>query len=150
MAEKLNVLAPHDPWPYSSMADEDLQGLVDGGLLHPRTFVAYPEWLALVDEEELTLPAGYIISFVPFYERGLGVPTRHFMRALPHYYRVGLHNFNPNSIAQAAIFMAVCEGYLGIDLHWDLWLHLFRVEPFSLLSKVKKVRTAVTTGDCTL
>jgi hypothetical protein len=29
------------------------------------------------------------------------------MWALSHYYRVELHNFNPNSIAQATIFIAV-------------------------------------------
>jgi hypothetical protein len=39
------------------------------------------------------------------------------MRALLHYYRVELHNLNPNSIVQAAIFAAVCEGFLGIDPH---------------------------------
>ncbi|XP_066373239.1 basal body protein 10-like [Miscanthus floridulus] len=32
------------------------------------------------------------------------------MRALPHYYGMEIHNFNPNSIAQAAIFVAVYEG----------------------------------------
>ena len=47
------------------------------------------------------------------------------MRALPHYYGVELHNFNPNSIAQMTIFVAVYEGYLGIAPHWELWLHLF-------------------------
>jgi hypothetical protein len=52
------------------------------------------------------------------------------MRALPHYYGVELYNFNLNSIAQAAIFTAVYEGYLGIEPHWDLWLHLFWVEAF--------------------
>ena len=57
---------------------------------------------------------GYIVSFVAFHERGLGLPADRFMRALPHYYGVELHNFNPNSIVQAAIFVAVCEGYLGI------------------------------------
>ena len=25
-----------------------------------------------------------------------------------------------------AVFVAVCERYLGIDVHWDLWIHLFR------------------------
>jgi hypothetical protein len=35
-----------------------------------------------------------------------------FVWALPHYYRVELHNFNPNSIAQATIYTAICEGYL--------------------------------------
>jgi hypothetical protein len=42
------------------------------------------------------------------------------MWELPHYYGVELHNFNPNSIALAAIFAAVCEGYLKIDHHRDL------------------------------
>jgi hypothetical protein len=61
------------------------------------------------------------------------------MRALPHYYGVEWHNFNLNSIAQAAIFTAVCEGYLGIEPHLDLWLYLFRAEAFSLPDEVKKV-----------
>ena len=52
-------------------------------------------------------------------------------------------NFNPNSTTQAAIFVVVCKGYLGIEPHWDLWLHLFHVEAFSLFSDVKKVRHAV-------
>ena len=41
-----------------------------------------------------------------------------------------MDNFSPNSISQAAIFVAVCEGYLGIEAHWDLWIHLFRGELF--------------------
>jgi hypothetical protein len=63
---------------------------------------------------------------------------------------VELHNFNPNSIAHVAFFDAVYEGYLGIEPHWDLWLHLFRVEPFSLSMDVKKVRQEVRAGGCTL
>src|SRR6185369_9235877 len=61
---------------------------------------------------------------------GFGVPASKFMRALCEYYGVELHNFSPNSISQAAVFVAVCEGYLGIDVHWDLWIHLFRGELF--------------------
>ena len=57
------------------------------------------------------------MSFVSFHERGLSLLMDRFMRALPHYYGVELHNFNPNSIAQAAIFVTVCEGYLGIAPH---------------------------------
>jgi hypothetical protein len=72
------------------------------------------------------------------------------MRVLLHYYGVELHNFNPNSIAQAAIFAAVCEGFLGIDPHWDLWLHLFTAEFFVATTEAKKVRMAVRAGGCTL
>jgi hypothetical protein len=45
------------------------------------------------------------------------VPASRFMRAILHVYGVELHNLSPNSISQAAIFAAVCEGYLGIAPH---------------------------------
>jgi hypothetical protein len=86
--------------------------------------------------------AGYVVSFTPFHEQGFRMPASRFMRALPHYYGVELHNFNPNSIAQAAIFVAVREGFLGIDPHWDLWTHLFCVEFFAASTDVKKVSMA--------
>ena len=87
--------------------------------------------------------AGYIVSFTSFHERGFGVPASRFMWAVPQYYGVELHNFNPNSIAQATIFTVVYEVYLGIETHWDLWLRLLRAEPFSLPSEVRRVRHAV-------
>jgi hypothetical protein len=68
------------------------------------------------------------------------------MLVLLHYYGVELHNFNPNSIAQAAIFVAVCESFLGIDPHWDLWTHLFSAELFASTREAKKVRMAVRAG----
>jgi hypothetical protein len=67
-------------------------------------------------EADLTPPPGYVVSFIPFHERGFGVRASRFMWALLHYYGVELHNFNPNSIAQAAIFAAVCEGFWGLTL----------------------------------
>jgi hypothetical protein len=84
-----------------------------------------------------------MLSFIPFHERGFVVPVSRFMRALLHHYGVELHNLNPNSIAQAAIFAAVCEGFLGIDPHWDLWTHLFSMEFFAATTEAKKVRMAV-------
>jgi hypothetical protein len=101
-------------------------------------------------EVDPTPPLGYVVSFIPFHERGFGVPVSRFMRALLHYYEVELHNFNPSSIAQAAIFAVVCEGFLGIDPHWDLWTHLFSAEFFAASMDVKKVRMAVRASGCTL
>jgi hypothetical protein len=63
---------------------------------------------------------------------------------------VELHNFNPDSITEAAIFSTVYEVFLGIEPHWDLWLHLFHVEPYSLPSEARKVCHAVRSGGCTL
>jgi hypothetical protein len=39
---------------------------------------------------------------------------------------------------------------MGIESHWDLWLHLFRAEPFSLSTDVMMVRNMVRVGGCTL
>jgi hypothetical protein len=69
-----------------------------------------------------------VVSFVRFHERGFMVPASRFMRALNHHYGVELHNFAPNVISQAATFVGVCEGFLGIPVNWDIWVHLFRVE----------------------
>jgi len=46
------------------------------------------------------------VSLVRLHERGFGVPVGRFMRALCDYYGMELHNFGPNSISQAAVFVA--------------------------------------------
>jgi hypothetical protein len=149
MADKVTVVPPRDPWPSSTVVVEDLEALVADGLLCPLFGGPQPEWMA-PSEADLTPPPGYVVSFLPFHERGFGVPASRFMRALLHYYGVELHNFNPNSIVQAAIFVAVCEGFLGIDPHWDLWTDLFSTELFASTTEAKKVRMAVRAGGCTL
>jgi hypothetical protein len=95
-------------------------------------------------------PSGYVLSFVSFHERGFEVPASRFMRAILHVYGVELHNLSPNSIEQAAIFAAVCEGYLGIAPHWDLWTHLFSAELFASTTGERRVRMAVRAGACIL
>jgi hypothetical protein len=52
------------------------------------------------------------------------------MQALVDYYGVELQHLSPNAISNATIFAMVCEGYLGTEPHWELWLHLFRGELF--------------------
>jgi hypothetical protein len=149
MADKVTIVPPRDPWPSSTVVVGDLEALVADGLLRPLSDGPQPEWMA-PGEAIPTPPPGYVVSFIPFHERGFGVLAGRFMRALLHYYGVELHNFNPNSIAQAAIFAAVCEGYLGIEFHWDLWTHLFSAELFASAMEAKKVRMAVRAGGCTL
>jgi hypothetical protein len=150
MADRVTVVLPCDPWPFSTVTLDDLEALVADGLLRPLSGDPQPEWMVPPSGADPTPPPGYVLSFVSFHERGVGVPASHFMWALLHYYGVELHNFNPNSIAQVAIFAAVCEGFLWIDPQWDLWTHLFSVELFALTTGEKKVRMAVRAGGCTL
>jgi hypothetical protein len=79
--------------------------------------------------------------------RSVGEP---FYAAILHVYGVELHNLSPNSISQAAIFAAVCEGYLGIAPHWDMWTHLFSAELFSSSTGERRVRMVVQASGCIL
>ena len=88
------VVVEADPWDPSDVTEEMLQSLVDGGLLRSVTDPTRPEWIAPYGEREPRPRDSYIVSFISFHEHGLGVPTDRFMRALPHYYGVELHNFN--------------------------------------------------------
>jgi hypothetical protein len=63
---------------------------------------------------------------------------------------VELHHLAPNSVSQAAIFAAVCEGYLGMEPHWNLWLHLFKADHFAKKASERGVRCAVHTDSYTL
>jgi hypothetical protein len=47
------------------------------------------------------------------------------MRALLHHNILELQHFSPNAVSIAAIFVMVCQGYLGVIPHWESWLHLF-------------------------
>jgi hypothetical protein len=95
-------------------------------------------------------PSGYVVSFTRFHERGFAAPASRFMRALCHHYGVELHNFAPNAISQAATFMGVCEGYLGIPVNWDLWIHLFHAELFTQPTTEQRTRRAVRVGGMSL
>jgi hypothetical protein len=103
-----------------------------------------------LNEREPNPPYGYVVSFIRFHERGFAAPASRFMRALCYHYGVELHNFTPNAISQAATFVSVCEGFLGIPVNWDLWVHLFRAELHTLTTPVPKIHRAVRAGGMTI
>jgi hypothetical protein len=150
MADRVTVILSRDPWPFSTVTANDLEALVADGLLRPLSGDTQPECMPPPSGATPSPPPGYVVSFISFHERGFGVSARHFMRAILHVYGVELHNLSPNSISQAAIFATVCEGYLGIAPHWDLWTHLFSVELFASPTGERRVRMAVRAGGCIL
>jgi hypothetical protein len=150
MADRVTVILSRDPWPFSTVTANDLEALVADGLLRPLSGDTQPECMPPPSGATPSPPPGYVVSFISFHERGFGVSARHFMRAILHVYGVELHNLSPNSISQAAIFATVCEGYLGIAPHWDLWTHLFSVELFASPTGERRVRMVVRAGGCIL
>jgi hypothetical protein len=101
-----------------------LNELVNGGQLTPAGEGTCPAWMVpLASHREPNPSYGYIISFIRLHERVFTTTASRFMQGLCHHNRVQLHNFAPNAISQAATFVGVCEGFLGIPVNWDLWVH---------------------------
>jgi hypothetical protein len=103
-----------------------------------------------VTDREPNPPHGYIVSFIRHHERDFVAPASRFMRGLCYHYGMELHNFAPNTISQAATFVGVYEGLLGIPANWDLWVHLFRAELHTLTTLELRVRRAVRAGGLTI
>ena len=119
------------------------------GLVRPITDEGLPEWIApLVSDREPNPPLGYVVCFLSFLDWGFGTPASRLIREILHYYGVELHNLNPNSVMQAAVFATVCEGFLGVPPHWNLWLHLFKADMSTRYEGGEKIPLWV--GGCTL
>ena len=66
--------------------------------------------------------------FKSFYEKGFALPTGAFFCGLLHFYGLEVTHLKPNSTAQIAIFIHLCEGFLGITPHFNLWRALYRLK----------------------
>jgi hypothetical protein len=106
------------PWYRSHVTHACIKSLIMHGLLHERTEAT--EWLVPDREESLAAPDGYVVSFVPFHERELTIPPHLFLKGLLHHYQIELQHLNSNGIQHIAAFVALCEGYLGIEPHFEL------------------------------
>ena len=126
-----------------------LEARVKSGLLRPLVDEGLPEWIAPpVSDREPNPPPGYVVCFLSFLERGFGTPAGWLIQAILQYYWVELHNLNPNSVMQAAVFAMVCEGFLGVPPHWNLWLHIFKAKMSSRNEGGEK--RPLRAGGCTL
>jgi hypothetical protein len=138
-------------WPCSTATRLSLSELVTAGQLAANEDRRPAAWIVPhPNKREPNPPFGYVVSFIRFYERGFTAPASRFMRALCFHYGVELHNFTPNAISQVTTFVGVCEGFLGIPINWNLWVHLFRVKLHTLTTPKPKTRRAVRAGGMTI
>jgi hypothetical protein len=146
----LTIVDPY-AWERSSVTRLALGDLVSAGQLAANEEGRPAEWIVPpAGDHAPNPPSSYVVSFTRFHERGFAAPASRFMRALCLHYGVELHNFAPNAISQAATFVSVCEGYLGIPVNWDLWIHLFRAELFTQPTTEQRTRRAVRAGGMSL
>jgi hypothetical protein len=112
-------------WTYSKRSLTDLNRLVFEGLLQEKNLV---NWCPSFREPFSMENVDKIVTFYHFAKRGLALPSYSFFRGLLYYYGLELHHLNPNSIYHISIFIHLCEAFLGIEPHWDLFRFLFRVK----------------------
>jgi hypothetical protein len=111
-----------EEWVRSTSDEEALNWLVVHSVLPNR---ATAGWHLAADEEFLTPHTNELVVFEDYFFRGFGVPIHPFLCGLISYYGISLCNPSPNFILHVAIFINLCESYLGILPHFDLFYHFF-------------------------
>jgi hypothetical protein len=148
--QSITVIDPLS-WPRSTATRLALIELVTAGQLAANEDGRPPTWIdPPARDREPKPPFVYVVGFIRFHERGFAALASCFLRGLCFHYGVELHNFAPNAISQAATFVGVCEGFLGIPVNWDLWVHLFHAELHTVTMPEPKVPRAVRTGGVTI
>jgi hypothetical protein len=148
--QPLTIIDPPE-WERSTATRLALNQLVSSGQLAANVDGQPAEWIVPSERERAPNSLyGYIVIFMRFHERGFTAPASRFLRGLCYHYGVELQKFAPNAISQAATFVGVCEGFLGIPVNWDLWVHLFRVELHTLPTSEPRTRRAARAGGLAL
>ena len=100
------------------MRESVLAAFVEKGFLPPKE-VAH--WRAPGREDFQQPLAGEVVSFLAFYERGLGHPMHWFLRGLLNEWRLELQHLNLTGVLHVSSFITICEAFLGMEPHMDLF-----------------------------
>lgn len=100
---------------------------MDGILLDQAT----ARWQPAVGERFPNPHHGELVVFEDFYRRGFELPAHPFVRKLLMYYGIALVHLNPNNILHLSIFINLCEAYLGIEPHFNLFHYFFHLISFA-------------------
>ena len=99
-----------------------LESFVEKGFLPPQE-VAH--WRVPGEEESPRPRPDEVVSFLTFHEHGLGYPVHWFLRGLLNEWRLELQHLNPTGVLHIAGFVTVCEAFLGMEPHADLFRLFF-------------------------
>ena len=121
-------LTQEEGWNTSKCSQSDLESLVKQGLLSPRSAV---QWRPALGKDHPYENTGEVVAFTSFLERGLGFLCSSFFSGLLRYYRIKLHHLTPNFFVHISIFVHLCEAFLGIEPHFELFRFFFHLKPQS-------------------
>jgi hypothetical protein len=123
--EKAAIPDPRTVWETSTVTEEQIQSLLDRGLLRPKAQVS---WRLAAGEEFPTEGTSETVIIFTHIERGFGVLAGDFLRGLLHFYHIELVHLAPNSIMIISTFVHLCEAFVGITPHFHLWRYFFELK----------------------
>ena len=82
-------------------------------------------WRTASGELFPTADTNEIVVFEHFFYWGFALPTNAFFHDLLHWYGIELIHMNPNSILHIDTFIHLCEVFLGVRPHFNLFCHFF-------------------------
>ena len=123
------------------MSEAAVQELENTKLLQSQAVI---QWRAAEGEDYPFKGTFETVMFRDFIERGLAVPVSESFDALLQLWGIQLHHLTPQSILHLSIFTHLCEAFLGILPHFNLFQHFFFLVPISDASK------PVVVGGCEL
>jgi hypothetical protein len=131
---------PNREWKKSKAKTEDLLALLNSGYIREKEVDMWR--VAAGDPYPMEKNEDEIPMFARFVERGLSLPASNFFKGLMGYYGIEYLNLNPNGIFHTAVFVHLCEAFLGIKPHWILFRKFFRVKPQPNASNLRVVEGA--------
>jgi hypothetical protein len=111
-------------WDPCNLDEETLSSLEQEGLIAAKEILRWR-----VDPSAAT-PAPSkkeIVILKSHIDRGLSLLPSYFLKSMLRHYRLQLHHIAPNSFTIIAEFVALCEGFLGIYPHGDLFRLYFNI-----------------------
>ena len=69
------------------------------------------------------------VVFILHFLHGLGFPLHPFVHKLMFYYGLDFHDLAPYFFLNISAFFVVCEAFLRIQPHLEMWLKVFNVKP---------------------
>ena len=117
---------PFHEWKMSNVTDGHLQKLFNDDVLPAKEIIG---WRAAAGKKFPSPHTDEVVVFSSFFYRGFSLPTSSFFRGLLKFYNIRIYHLNPNSVLQIAIFIHLCEAFLGIEPHFNLFRSLFCIKP---------------------
>lgn len=102
----------------STVTQENLEELVVEGVLQDRVTAG---WRPAAGEPFPTPDTGELVVFESYFIRGFGIPAHPFLLKLLAFYGITLCHLHPNSILHISLFINLCEVFIGIASHFNLF-----------------------------